>query len=63
MERQTYTIEEASKILGIGKNAGYIAARSGALPVIRMGKRLLVPRAALERLLTGTESDGPKVAA
>jgi excisionase family DNA binding protein len=57
MERQTYTIDEAARILGIGRNAGYLAARSGALPVLRMGKRLLVPRAALERLLGEAKPD------
>ncbi len=50
--RQTYTVTEAAKQLGIGRNAAYEAARKGEIPVIRIGKRLLVPRLALERLLT-----------
>ncbi len=50
--RQTYTVTEAAKQLGIGRNAAYEAARKGEIPVIRIGKRLLVPRVALERLLT-----------
>jgi excisionase family DNA binding protein len=47
----TYTVEEAAKLLRIGRNKGYEAAKSGELPTVRMGKRILVPRLALERLL------------
>ncbi len=50
-ERVTMTVPEAAKALGIGKNQGYEAARAGQIPTIRIGKRLLVPRAACERLL------------
>jgi excisionase family DNA binding protein len=51
IERQTVTVEEAATILGVGRNKAYEAARSGEIPTIRIGKRLLVPRAALKRLL------------
>ena len=47
----TYTVEEAAKLLRIGRNQGYDAARTGELPTIKIGKRILVPRLALERLL------------
>ena len=61
--RQTLTVEEAAALLGIGRNSAYQAVASGQLPVIRIGRRLLVPRAALERLLTGMQapsSDHPE---
>ncbi len=51
--RRTLTIPEAAKALGISRNAGYEAARRGEIPTIRIGKRLLVPLAALERMLQG----------
>ncbi|RVD35619.1 DNA-binding protein [Mesorhizobium sp. M4B.F.Ca.ET.019.03.1.1] len=51
--RQTITIAQAAKALGIGRNAGYEAARRGEIPVIKIGKRLLVPVAQLDRLLSG----------
>ena len=44
---------EAAKILGIGRNVAYNAAKSGEIPVIQIGKRILVSRTALERLLSG----------
>ncbi len=51
MEKRTYTVPEAAEALGIGRNAAYEAARTGQLPTIRIGKRILVPVVALERLL------------
>ena len=51
IERKTVTVEEAATILGVGRNKAYEAARSGEIPTIRIGKRLLVPLTALERLL------------
>jgi excisionase family DNA binding protein len=50
-QRRTVTIKEAAKILGIGRDQAYSAARLGQLPVIRIGKRLLVSLPALERML------------
>ena len=49
--RLTITVEEAGRLLGIGRNAAYEAARRGEIPTIRIGKRLLVPLVALERKL------------
>lgn len=56
MEKRTYTIPEAAKVLGIGRTAAYEAARTGEIPVIRIGKRILVPSVALERMLAGAGS-------
>ncbi|MDR5727950.1 MAG: helix-turn-helix domain-containing protein [Terriglobia bacterium] len=50
----TYRIEEAAQLLGIGRNTAYEAARTGQLPTVRIGKRLLVPKVALDKLLNGT---------
>lgn len=49
--RRTWTVEEAGRILGVSRMTAYSLAKSGAIPVLKIGKRLLVPRAALERLL------------
>jgi excisionase family DNA binding protein len=50
-ERLTYTLTEAARRLGISRALAYEAAHRGELPVCRIGRRLLVPRAALLRLL------------
>ena len=52
-ELLTMTVEEAALKLGISRNTAYACARSGQLPVIRLGKRMLVPRAALEAMVRG----------
>ncbi len=57
MDKKTLDIPELARLLGISRNACYIAARQDLLPVpvIRIGKRLVVPRAAVEQLLGGVE--------
>lgn len=54
--RATLTIEETATILGVGRTAAYDAARRNEIPTIKIGRRLLVPRAALDRLLSATPS-------
>jgi excisionase family DNA binding protein len=54
--RATVTVEEAARLLGIGRETAYQQARLGRLgpvPVYRIGRRLVVPRRALERALAG----------
>ena len=50
-EKLCYTIPEAAALLGFSRNFGYELARRGEIPIIRFGKRMLVPRVALEKLL------------
>jgi excisionase family DNA binding protein len=45
--RVTVSIEEAARLLGLGRSAAYEAARRGELPTRRLGRRLLVPVPAL----------------
>ena len=52
---ETYSVPEAGRIVGLGKNASYDAARRGELPTLRFGRKLRVPRVALERLLAGED--------
>ena len=41
------TVEEAARLLGISRSLAYDAAASGELPVVRVGRRILVSRARL----------------
>ncbi len=53
-ECKTIGIPEAARILGISRSLAYALARKGELPgTIALGKRLVVSRAALERVLNG----------
>jgi excisionase family DNA binding protein len=51
--RTTLTIEEAAKILRISAPSAYAAARNRTLPTVKIGRRVLVVRIGLERLLAG----------
>ncbi len=52
-DRLTWTVPEAARLLGISKDTAYEAAHRGELPVKVIGRRMLVPRVALLRLLDG----------
>jgi excisionase family DNA binding protein len=61
--RLTYSVEETARILGLGRTATYQGIKSKEIPSIRIGKRILIPRAALEHLLKNNialEKDFPK---
>ena len=49
--KSTVTIEEGAPIIGVSRGPAYAAARTGEIPTLRIGERLLVPVAALRRLL------------
>ena len=46
-ERLVVTVPEAAALLGISRALAYNLAAQGELPVIRLGRRLVVPRRAL----------------
>ena len=50
-ERKTLTVEEAARYLGIGRSAAYDAINRGDIPVLKIGRRFLVPAVALEKML------------
>lgn len=56
VERLTYTVAETAKVLGISRPLAYklVKEREG-FPVIKLGKRMFIPRKGLEDWLL-TES-------
>jgi excisionase family DNA binding protein len=48
----TMTVPEAALALGIGRNLAYEAVKDGQIPSVRIGNRILVPAAGLDRLLS-----------
>ncbi|MCK4793795.1 MAG: helix-turn-helix domain-containing protein [Desulfobacteraceae bacterium] len=50
-QKLTLTIWETSRLLGISRAKTYEAARTGQLPVLKFGRRLVVSRYALEKML------------
>jgi hypothetical protein len=55
-ERLTYTVPEAGRKAGLGKGASYQAAHEGQMPTIKIGGRLLVPRARWDAILNGEDA-------
>ncbi len=44
------SVPEAARLLGVGKTLAWEMVRNGDLPKVNLGKRVLIPRAALEQL-------------
>ena len=59
IKRQTLNLwPDAGEVLGLGRNSTYAAAERGDIRVLRIGKRLLVPVAEIDRLLNGSAANG-----
>lgn len=52
-QRLTMSVKEAAILIGISYNAAYESAKKGELPTVKFGRRILVPIAALEKMLAG----------
>jgi len=52
-DKPMFTVEEVAAILGVGRATAYQCANTGEIPALRLGRRLLIPRAALARMLRG----------
>lgn len=50
-ERLTMSVAAAALTLGISRNSAYALISEGRLPHLRLGRRLVVPVRALERML------------
>ena len=57
-QKRVYSIREAAQALGIGRTLAIKLVRSGQLRSIKLGRRRVVPAAALEELLQQGAPDG-----
>lgn len=53
------TVEETAEVFGISRGLAYEGVKDGSIPSIRIGKRILVPRARIAEMLGETK---PKAA-
>ncbi len=59
-DRLVFTVAEAGSLLGISRAFAYELVARGELPVIRLGRRRLVPKVALFALVgNGTTNGAP----
>ena len=56
-DRLVLTIAEAAEVLGVSRAFAYELAARGEIPVLRLGRRRLVPRRALLQMV-GEETQG-----
>jgi excisionase family DNA binding protein len=57
-EPLTLSVEAAAKVLGLSRASAYEAIRTGQIPSLRFGKRILVPRVALNKMFSQTDTYG-----
>ena len=55
---RTMSLMEAARQMGVRRNQIYRAAHDGSLPVLRIGKRILVSRVALDQMLVAPQGAG-----
>ena len=55
----TWTPAEVCRLLRLGRNAVYGGIRSGQIPSVKVGRRLLVPREALNSILANSAQRKP----
>jgi excisionase family DNA binding protein len=57
-ESLVLTVEEAKPLLhGMGKNQIYAGIARGEIPSIKIGRRILIPRARLLAMINGGDAD------
>lgn len=50
-EKLALTVKETSELLGLSRNSTYQGVLTGEIPCVKVGKRILIPRLALEKML------------
>jgi excisionase family DNA binding protein len=50
-EQPVLTVSEAARLLRLSRAFTYELVASGKLPSVRFGRRIMIPRAAIERIL------------
>ena len=56
-DRLVWTVEEAGRRLGISRAHAYELVARGELPHLRLGRRVVIPKYAIEELLARAVSD------
>ena len=57
-ESLVVSVVEAGKMLGLSRTSAYLAIKTGDIPALRIGKRFLVPKAAIAQMLAQVKVPG-----
>lgn len=52
--KETLSVREAAAALGVSRGRMYASVRCGEIPMIRLGRRIVLSKRVLERLLDGS---------
>ena len=63
VEKMAYTIQEASEALGFHPNTIYGLVKSGKLPAVNLGRKILISKMELSRWLAGQSNTPPAAGA
>jgi excisionase family DNA binding protein len=55
------TVDETATVLGISRSTAYDQVRTGAIPSIRLGRRIVIPTANIRKMLRldGVDAETP----
>ncbi len=59
VEKMAYSIQETSEAIGVHPNTIYGLVKSGKLPAITLGRKILISRVELSRWLAGQSNTPP----
>jgi len=59
---QMATVDDLAAVLGIGRNAAYGLVQTKAVPALRYGRRYLIPRAVIAKIVNGEPFATPRPA-
>lgn len=54
-KKLTLTVQETAQMLGLSRNSAYQGIATGEIPHVKVGKRILIPLRALEKMLEGQQ--------
>ena len=60
LESRTYTVAQVAELFGVNQQSVYKYAASGEIPAIRLGRRWVFSREAIDALLRTGRRDTPK---
>ena len=61
-ERLTVNVSEAATMLGISRNSAFAAVRNGQIPALKLGRRWLISRHVLARMIESSAPSGDEPA-
>jgi excisionase family DNA binding protein len=56
-ERPVLTVSEAAELLGVSRAFGYELIARGDLPAVRLGRRIMIPRVGIQRIIENSVAE------